>query len=650
MRPLLIAAFAIVLPVLMGPTGASADEDLVHVSSRVTYDARLDQGPVRVSWDLSFKNNDPATSEPGSEGMVFFYENVTVPVLKGASGVSAVSSSGAVLDVVLEEVGRGPTMSARVTFDERVFFGETYDLHLGYELADVREPSLLVTPTYVYLPVIAGGDEATVTVSHPSGDGWSVSLEAAECAQDGTTFACSGEDGGFLAAVLEVSRPDAVATLPFEIALREKTVNVRLSYFIGEEGAAQHLRELAAAGLPLIEERYGFPYPGERSIAISQGGRQAVLGYEGLTTCDLTGECQVVVSPAADDITFLHELTHLWSQIYAERWLSEGFAQIIAEETAEALPEGLVQSRPAEREPATVDLRLDEWGSVSSLIGAEESERERESAGYDLSARFLYQLRFEAGSDALRRANAAIATAGSPADSERYLDVLEETSEKHLDGLFAQWVFPDIFKATLDARRQARDRLEGLTRRAAEAGLSEEVPNAIGASIAAWQFHDALAALDDADRKLVEYDALKRALDVLRQRSESAGLKLPSTIEDEVRRWEFPSARLIFVDAAQALEVYVETEERLNDPRSVWERFGLLGKDPEKDLQRAAQAFATGDFESATDHAHGARDAVDDASGTAFRRLLVLALVLGLMAAGIAAGVWFSQRRERALE
>ena len=645
MRPLMLAAFALVLSVLMGPAGASAEEDLVHVSSRVTYNAHPDQGPVRVSWDLSFKNNDPATSEPGSEGTVFFYENVTVPVLRGASGISAVSSSGAALDVALEEVGSGPTMSARVTFDARVFFGETYDLHLGYELTNVRVPSLLVTPTYVYLPVIAGGDESTVTVSHPSGDGWSVSLEAGECAQDGTTFACSGEDSGFLAAVLEVSRPDAIATLAFELPLREKTINVSLSYFIGEEGTAQHLRELAVAGLPIIEEQYGFAYPGERSITISQGGRQAVLGFEGLTTCGLTGECQVHVSPAADDVTFLHELTHLWSAIYAERWLSEGFAQIIAEETADALPGGLVQNRPGEREPATVDLRLDEWGGVSSLIGAEESERQKESAGYDLSLRFLYQLRFEVGSDALKRTNATIAT-GDPADSQRYLDVLEETSGKHLDGLFAEWVFPDTFKATLDARRQVRDRLEELKRRTAGAGLSEDIPNAIRKSIEAWQFEAALAGLDNADRKLGEYEVLRRALDVLKQRSERAGLELPSTIADEVQRWEFPSARLMFADAAQALEAYVAAEARLGDPRSVWERFGLLGKNPEDDLQRAAVVFADGDFESAKDHADSARDAIDDASGTAFRRLLILACVLGLMAAGIAAGVWYSRQRE----
>ena len=139
-------------------------------------------------------------------------------------------------------------MSARVAFDERIFFGETYDLHLVYELADVRVPSLLVSPTYVYLPVIAGGDEATVTVSHPSGDGWSVSLEAAECAQDGVTFLCSGEDSGFLAAILEVSRPDAVASLPFEIALREKTVSVDLQVLRRRRGRSAAPEGIGDAG------------------------------------------------------------------------------------------------------------------------------------------------------------------------------------------------------------------------------------------------------------------------------------------------------------------------------------------------------------------------------------------------------------------
>ena len=601
---------------------------------------------MKVDWDVNFENNDPDTSPRDRTGTVYFYENVTVPILRGASAVSAVSPSGTQLDVTLQDEGRGPTIAATISFDERVFLGESYDFHLAYELSDVRVPSLLVTPTYVYLPVIAGGDEAIVTVSYPTGDGWSVSLEAADCVQDGSTFSCNGDDSGFLAALLEVSRPDALARMPFEVPLQNETVSVDFSYFAGEEAEAKRLTDLATAALPIIEQQYGFAYPGAGSIRLSQGGRQEVLGYEGLTSCD-AADCQVVVSPAADDLTFIHELAHLWSEIYGKRWLSEGFAQLIAEDTAAALPEGMVLRLPLEREPASIDLRLNDWGEVSSLIGAEEAERQTENAGYDLSLRFLRQLQAEAGSDALSRTNAAIAAGGYPADSRRFLDVLEETSDKVFDGLFAERVFAPSFKPKLDARRQARDRLKDLTRRTAEAGLSDDVPILIREALNKWQFEAASMSLDVAERQLLEYEVLKSSLSVLTDEAQSAGLKLPTTIADEIGKWEFASARLMFADASQAVDAYVQAKDRTRDPRNLWERFGLIGRDPDKDLSRAEDAFVAGDFKAALDHANNARDTVNGAADTALRRLLVLGLVFSMIALGIGGAVWYSQRRER---
>jgi hypothetical protein len=642
---LFILAAPLVLPlVLAAQAPALAEGDTVHVSSRIKYDARPDQGPVLVSWDISFQNNDPATSGPEDTGTVVFYENVTVPVLRGVTAISAVSSAGTALDVALEETGSGPTMAARISFDTRVFYGETYDLHLAYQLAEVRVPSLLVTPTYVYLPLIAGGDESTVTVNHPTTADWSVSLEPGECTPSGTTFTCSGDDAGFLAGLLEVSRPDAVAKLPFEVALNEETVSVTLSYFLGERDAAEHLRELTIAGLPIIEDHYGFPYPGTNEVAISHGGRQSVLGYEGLTTCRPNSECEVVVSPAADDVTFLHELAHLWSSIYGERWLSEGFAQMIAEEMA-ALPEGLVQSRPPEREPLTTELRLDDWGSVSSLLGAKDSEREVESAGYDRSLQFLYELRLQAGTEALRLANAQIAV-GEAADSKRFMDVIEETSGKSVDALFAEWVFPDSLRPSLDKRRQARDRLQEVTRKLADVGLSAEAPDSIRNLIEAWQFDTALTALNEFDRNFAEYEVLMQALDSLKQKAENAGLTMPPQIAKQTQAWEFNAARLTFAEASRALDAYVMARERIDAHRGIWERFGLLGKDPDQYLRHAADDFAAGDFEEANDDAVRAREMIDDAPGVAFRRLVMLAAVFGLIAGGAALGGWFTRRRE----
>ncbi len=644
---LAIAVVACILASL--PSQRTAGEDAVRITSHVSYDVRPGQGPVRVLWDVTFQNNDPATTNGGDGETEFFYESLTIPVLRGASGISATASSGEPLAVTLSEAGGSATVTATVSFHRHVFFGETYGFSLAYELANVREPSVLVTPTYAYLPVIAGGDEATVTVVSPSGGGWSVSLEPGECAQNGATFTCSGADAAFLAALVEVSRPDAVARFSFDIPLKEKAVSVTLSYFQGEEATSQHLKDLVSTALPLMEDVYGFPYPGPPSVSVSQGGRQVALGYEGLTSCDPAGTCSVIVSPAADDITVLHELAHFWSSIFSKRWLSEGFAQLVAEETASALPPGLVQSQSSAREPAAVDLRLDEWGDVSSLIGAAESERDVENAGYDRSLRFLYVLRSEVGSDVLKRVDAAVAAEQSPADSRRYLDLLEELSQKRLDDLFAEWVFPPSMKPTLDVRRDLRDRLEILARRVADEGMSEGVPNRIRASVDAWQFDAARLALDDAEATLLEYDDLTATLSRLTADAEAEGLLLPASIREAMRGWEFANARSMLSEAERAVDAYAAARRRVDVPRNLWERFGLLGTNPNEKLEEASTAFADGDFRPALDRANEASDMVGGASEKAMRRLLFLGMVFGAIAVGTAIALWMSQQRKKEL-
>lgn len=646
-RRFAIAAFVIAGVSWAAPAEEARGDDLVHISSRVVYDVRPDQGPVRVAWDVTFENRDPQTSSRGGSGTVLFYENMSLPVLRGASSVSAVSSTGAPLTVTLSEPGRSPTVGALVSFEEPVYYGESYAFRLAYELAGVRVQSLLVTPAYAYVPVIAGGDEAAVTVNTPSGDGWSVSVEAAECAQDdGANFTCTGADAAFLAALVEVSRGDAIADAPFEVELKERTVGVTLSHLQGEEVAAQHLKDLISAGLPVIEDLYGFPYSESPTIKVSQGGRQAVLGYEGITSCGGGGGCRVIVSPVADDVTILHELAHLWSVVHGKRWLSEGFAQLIAEEAAVALPPGLVQTQPPEREPAAVDLRLDEWGDVSSLIGAAEPELEIENAGYDRSLRFLYLLRSEVGSDALKRVNAAIAADGKPADSKRYLDLVEELSGQRVDNLFGEWVFSASDRSLLPARREARDRLETLTRIATDEGLSEEILDPIRLDVAAWRFDTALAALSEAEDKRLEYGDLSAELSQLETATRAAGLSLPSTIDAALKEWEFAGARLMIAEADRAIEAYTFAQERVEAPRGLWRRFGLIGSNPGEDLRGASDAFAAGDFLTSLDRANDAVETMASASETALHRLLVLGLVLGVIAAGTGLAVWMSRRRE----
>jgi len=636
---LAFSAAALLGRLLDAPSAAAASP--LAVVSHVTYDLRPEEGPVRVSWDVSVTNNDPATARNS------YYDSLPLPLLTGATGLAASSASGASLTVALDDSGGGPITVATVKFDKRLFYRDSYSFSLRYELGAARSESLLVTPYYVYLPLLASGDEATVTLNTPSGPDWSTTVKASDCAASGSsTYVCHGSSSVYVAAFAEVVRPDSLASLTFDAALSGNPVHVTLRYFPGEEAFANHSRELIASALPVIEEVAGFPYQGPSNLKVAQGGLQATLGNEGVTTCGAS-ECNIVVSPVGDDYTTIHELAHLWTGIFSKRWLAEGFAQLMAEDTASRLPAGLLQGQPPRWQPSAIDLQLDDWEDAGASVGATEEERLRQEAGYDRSLRFLYLLRFQLGTDLLKRVNAAIAAEGKPADSRHYLDLLEDTSGRQVDDLFAQWVFPPSYGTILAQRREARQRLAELERRAAEEGLSGDVPAAIREQVAGWRFGEALTALDGAEAGLQRLASLKADLSRLKTDASAAGLTLPETAQSLLARWDFDGAEAFLRAARSALEAYTTAAAKVHAHRSLWQRFGLLGSDPEGALRASAEAFAAGDFAGAEDQAAAAADTVASAGTIALRRLLIVGGALAFFALVILAAVWIARLRER---
>jgi hypothetical protein len=628
------------------PSARAEEEDLVHIASHVIYDIHPDEGPVRVTWDVSIVNNDPQTENMSGQGTnIYFYDNFTFPLLAGASNVTATSPEGTRLDISVRQPAQGPVVPATITLDRRLFYQDTYDLHLEYQLPETRHPAVIATPAYTFVPLLAGGDEATVEVLAPTEAPWSTSVEPADCAQNGTVFTCTGADAVFLAALAEVARPDLTATLSTEVQLRDQTVPLTITYFQGEESFAQHVSELAVKGLPVIEDIYGLTYFGPGAINISERVRQVILGYEGLTSCDSATACEVNISPIADDYTVLHELAHLWTGLYDKRWLSEGFAQHVAVLAAPYLPEGLVTGSPPARQQPSVDLQLDDWGDVENVIGATEDDLAVENAGYYRSQRFLEQLEFELGLDALRRTNQAIGLEGEPADSRRFMDVLEEVSGRDNDSLFLEWVFPDSLEPLIADRREARDRLTNVIARAQEEGLTEDVPGRIQEKVDGWQFQDAFVALAEAEAGLDVYEDLKGDLARLQEDAASSGLVLTDGIEQRISEWDFGGARALVDHAFEALTAYAIALDKVDAPRSLWEQFGLLGSDPEGSIERAAAAFNDGDYAGAIEHADRAIETIDGASKTAMRRVLIVAGLSALFGVVVLGAVWLSRRR-----
>jgi hypothetical protein len=281
--------------------------------------------------------------------------------------------------------------------------------------------------------------------------------------------------------------------------------------------------------------------------------------------------------------------------------------------------------------------------------GLSGEKRERENAGYYRSERFLYLLQSEVGLEAMQQANAALASSGEAADSRRFMDAIEEASGRNNDALFLEWVFPASFSTTLGERREVRDRLTTLIARAQEEGLSDRVPGEIERDVAAWDFENAREALEVKEQEFREYLELRDDLSALREGADAAGLSVAQGLETTLDDWEFERAATMILEAEEALSRYIAAREKIEEPRGLWERFGLLGSDPEGELEEAAKAFNEGDYERAGDRASDAMDAVDSASSRAARRVLLVAGGAGVFALLILLIVWYSNRRDEEL-
>src|SRR3990172_2537509 len=112
-------AFGLALLALPRTPAPALADDLLVITADVSYDIRPDSGPVHVSWQVLVDNRDPQTAEQQS-GTLFFYDSLSLPVLRGADNLTA-RADGASLPVSLE-TGDGPIVSANVSFDRPLFF------------------------------------------------------------------------------------------------------------------------------------------------------------------------------------------------------------------------------------------------------------------------------------------------------------------------------------------------------------------------------------------------------------------------------------------------------------------------------------------------------------------------------------------------
>ncbi len=595
MRRLAAAILALGLLSLFAMAGSPlaraepARDELLRATTSVDYAVRPDTGAVRVAWTVELDNNDPATAFRES-GLIRFYTGYYVPVLRGASGLSATGPGGGALSVSLSDTESETAMDAFVSFDRNFHYGQQYTFTLSYELASARADSLFVTPSYVFLPAVTTGDSATVRVSTPDDPEWEVSLVAGECDETGDgEYECEAPELLVVAALVEVVRPDALQRRDVTVP-GAREVSLTLRHFPGEEAWAGHVEEVARAALPLLERLFGFASE-NTFLEISQRGQQETFGYDGFADC-FARICRIGVSPVSDDLVLVHELAHVWTPKFDNRWLGEGLAEFMSRRAAAELGALLSFDEPLPPE-RTVPLYLHDWSEPTNFLTADDDAQAREHTGYENAFRFFETLEQQYGMEAIQEANRSSGQTLGEVDSRDYFDELEEATGEHLDQLFLERVFGPSFKTVLQERRLARDQLAFLD------GVAEDL-----------------------------------------------GLRLPDAVRDDVDQWDFRNALRELGEAATAALAYSDARRTVEGTRSLWERLGLLYQDPDANLKLAASEFQAGDFDDSVERSERAVDPVERADERALYRVLVaVGMFAGVVLLALASFV--IQRRGR---
>ena len=391
-------------------------------------------------------------------------------------------------------------------------------------------------------------------------------------------------------------------------------------------------------GVPTLEELVGEGWPVEESVTLTESVSPAAYGYAGWFN---TGNSTIELGEALDERVVLHELTHAWfnDDWFAERWLTEGFAEVYA--NLAAVETG---SEPTPPTPISLAdpslLPLAEWADA-----AEASDTDR--FAYDASYWLVQQIVDEIGVEKMRLVIDRIASdsgAYSNTDGDnwndntgwkRFLDLVELVGgSTTATDLMVDYVAPTTATAAaqLDERAAAQDVYSTLVEHSGD----WSAPSTVTGPMERWDFDKATTEMALAEDVLTVRAQLELALAPLDmavpQHLRAAyedGDDLAGTA-DEMRA--HLAAAIVLAEASAAE----------SGSHGIFGTIGLVGDDLAGTLDKARAAFDTGDLDVATSRATDVIDAVETETTDGLQRTGAAVLAILLLAA-----VWMVATRLR---
>ena len=639
-----LLALAVVGVSLAAPGPVLAEQSALRYNSAGTWIA--DPVADRIHVDLAIQ----ATSHAVDSGTRrYFYPGLQL--LLPASSVDFRAHDDT---KQLSVEGRSKSSSGEVVFVDfgrRLYSGETIAFDLTFDIVDKGGSTardLRVDSNLFSFPVSAFGTPglggSTVTVIFPPG--FTVQQEYGDLVGSTDTKRQIVYSSGPLS---DSSALDAwftaVKPVP-ESDLRDRPIkigpmNVTLRYWADDPGWADQIERVLEGTYPTLKGLVGLGDPGITGLVVEEA---STLSQQGLGGEYDPATNVIAITYFADPFVTVHEMAHLWfnGSIARERWIDEAFASYYAEQT-------LLRLGMTDRAPRLTDrvaryrVPLNDW-TAGVTAGQQEY----------LYARSLYvadQIAAIAGQNGLRHVWTDIvsgeaayqpvqgpsekALSPGPVDWRGLLDYLDQVTGHSYVAIWRSWVVDSGQIPQLDQRTSTLAMYHDAVTLAAD----WELPGQIRAALSGWRFSEAAALLRQAE-EVLNQRAQMTAL------SAREGLTPPiASLHDTFERAGMPAAAGEASADLAALGA-IAAAERARQGDGAAREVGLLGSDPQADLDRARDAFSQGDSGLAKSLADKARVVWEGAAMAALLR--VLALVAGaLVVVGLLLLAGWTRRRKR---